>query len=69
MVCVGNICRSPVGERLLAAELEGVTVGSAGLGALVGHPADPLTGSRSNADAFRSGRPRWRFRFRILGTD
>ncbi|TKA98127.1 low molecular weight phosphotyrosine protein phosphatase [Cereibacter changlensis] len=42
VVCVGNICRSPVGERLLAAELEGITVGSAGLGALVGHPADPL---------------------------
>lgn len=44
VVCVGNICRSPVGERLLRARLHDlgsdVTVGSAGIGALVGHPAD-----------------------------
>lgn len=44
VVCVGNICRSPMGESLLqhyvadaGAELR---VASAGLGALVGHPAD-----------------------------
>lgn len=42
VVCVGNICRSPVGERLLAARLPDMTVASAGLGALVGYPADEL---------------------------
>lgn len=44
VVCVGNICRSPVGERLLAARLQSrgaaIAVTSAGIGALVGHPAD-----------------------------
>lgn len=42
VICVGNICRSPVGERLLRAALtdRSVTVSSAGLGALVGHGAD-----------------------------
>jgi protein-tyrosine phosphatase len=40
VVCVGNICRSPVGERLLAAGLPDLSVSSAGLGALVGHAAD-----------------------------
>ncbi len=44
VVCVGNICRSPVGERLLAARLaergSSVAVSSAGIGALVGHAAD-----------------------------
>ena len=42
MVCVGNICRSPMAEALLRHELrgqDGFTVESAGLGALVGHPA------------------------------
>lgn len=46
VVCVGNICRSPMGEYLLrqaAAEAGAVTqVSSAGLGALVGRSADPL---------------------------
>lgn len=41
VVCVGNICRSPAGERLLQAALPEVEVGSAGLGAVVGAPADP----------------------------
>jgi protein-tyrosine phosphatase len=40
VVCVGNICRSPVGERLLQRQLPGLKVASAGIGALVGHPAD-----------------------------
>ena len=42
VVCVGNICRSPMAEALLRRELrgqDGFTVESAGLGALVGHPA------------------------------
>lgn len=37
-VCVGNVCRSPVGERLLAKQLpEGFAVSSAGVGAMVGY--------------------------------
>ncbi|SNS30207.1 low molecular weight protein-tyrosine-phosphatase [Antarctobacter heliothermus] len=44
VVCVGNICRSPVGERLLSARLRNcgssISVSSAGIGALVGHCAD-----------------------------
>ena len=42
VVCVGNICRSPMAEALLLRELrgqDGFTVESAGLGALVGYPA------------------------------
>ena len=42
VVCIGNICRSPMGQILLADALPGVTVTSAGIGALVGHPADPV---------------------------
>ena len=42
VVCVGNICRSPVGERLLARELPAVRVTSAGLGAVVGSGADDV---------------------------
>ncbi len=44
VVCVGNICRSPMGEALLARELaynSAVRVSSAGIGALVDRPADP----------------------------
>lgn len=44
VVCVGNICRSPVGERLLSYRLNErgakIDVSSAGIGALVGHEAD-----------------------------
>lgn len=43
VVCVGNICRSPMAEALLKSALrgqDGITVESAGLGALVGYPAD-----------------------------
>lgn len=42
-LCIGNICRSPLAQALLARELPGHTVWSAGLGALVGEPADPLS--------------------------
>ncbi|WP_297791904.1 low molecular weight protein-tyrosine-phosphatase [uncultured Marinobacter sp.] len=41
VLCVGNICRSPVAEALLKANLPGKTIESAGLGALVDHEADP----------------------------
>lgn len=40
VVCVGNICRSPTGERLLKSYHPTLTVNSAGLGALVGKGAD-----------------------------
>ena len=44
VVCVGNICRSPMAEYLLRQTTEenglDVVVSSAGLGALVGHSAD-----------------------------
>lgn len=42
VVCIGNICRSPMGEALIAAALPHLEVTSAGVGALVGQPADPL---------------------------
>ncbi|WP_372882050.1 protein tyrosine phosphatase [Psychromonas sp.] len=41
VVCVGNICRSPIGELLLQKHLPHLEVNSAGLAALVGRPADP----------------------------
>lgn len=40
VVCTGNICRSPIGERLLRKRLPGVKVKSAGVHGLVKHPAD-----------------------------
>lgn len=43
MVCVGNICRSPMAEALLRARLAGrpgASVESAGIAALIGRPAD-----------------------------
>ena len=42
VVCVGNICRSPTGERLFKRALPDLDVRSAGLGALVGHAADRM---------------------------
>lgn len=43
VVCIGNVCRSPVGERLLRAALPGLSISSAGLHAMSGAPADPDT--------------------------
>jgi len=41
VVCIGNICRSPMAEALLRkATHDNVHVHSAGIGALVGYPAD-----------------------------
>lgn len=44
LVCTGNICRSPIAEEILRRGLDNarVRVGSAGTGALVGAPADPM---------------------------
>ncbi|NUA29691.1 low molecular weight protein-tyrosine-phosphatase [Cupriavidus basilensis] len=41
VVCIGNICRSPMAEELLRQALPGRTIFSAGIGALVGKPAEP----------------------------
>ncbi|MBA5237956.1 protein tyrosine phosphatase [Pectobacterium aroidearum] len=48
VVCVGNICRSPTGERLLKQALPAKKVASAGLGALVGKPADAMATDVAN---------------------
>src|ERR1700761_1933732 len=42
VVCIGNICRSPMAEGLLRTRLRHVRVESAGLAALIGHPADAI---------------------------
>lgn len=42
VVCVGNICRSPSGEYLLKHLLPNKEIASAGVGALVGRPADAM---------------------------
>ena len=41
VVCVGNICRSPMAEALLKQHFPEKNIDSAGVGALVGHGADP----------------------------
>ncbi|RMI00423.1 low molecular weight protein-tyrosine-phosphatase [Stutzerimonas nitrititolerans] len=42
IICVGNVCRSPVAEVLLTQKLQGTnrSISSAGIGALVGNPMD-----------------------------
>ncbi|VUT02149.1 protein tyrosine phosphatase [Klebsiella spallanzanii] len=40
VVCTGNICRSPIGERFLRRELPNKRIDSAGTGALIDHEAD-----------------------------
>ncbi len=40
VICIGNICRSPMAEGILRATLPEVNVASAGIGALIGQPAD-----------------------------
>lgn len=42
IICVGNICRSPMAEGLMKASLPGWAISSAGMGALVGQPAEPV---------------------------
>lgn len=51
VVCTGNICRSPIGERLLRQHLPGKQVTSAGIFGLEGHPAD----AEAQAVALRHG--------------
>jgi protein-tyrosine phosphatase len=40
VVCIGNVCRSPMAQALLAEKLPAWRVQSAGLDALIGAPAD-----------------------------
>ncbi|HCH7883663.1 protein tyrosine phosphatase [Raoultella ornithinolytica] len=40
IVCTGNICRSPIGERYLKILLPSKKIDSAGTGALINHEAD-----------------------------
>ncbi|MEB4800920.1 low molecular weight phosphotyrosine protein phosphatase [Acinetobacter soli] len=40
VVCIGNICRSPMAEYLLKAEYPELHIESAGIAAMVGHGAD-----------------------------
>jgi protein-tyrosine phosphatase len=42
VVCIGNICRSPMAEGLIRQSVPGVQISSAGMSALVGHGADPI---------------------------
>ena len=46
VVCIGNICRSPMGEALLRAGVDArehkIKISSAGLGTINGQPADPI---------------------------
>jgi protein-tyrosine phosphatase len=42
IVCVGNICRSPVAEALLRAQLPDHAISSAGISAVVGSDVDPV---------------------------
>jgi len=42
VVCIGNICRSPMAEGLLKRDLSKIKISSAGLDAMVGYGADPI---------------------------
>jgi protein-tyrosine phosphatase len=48
VLCIGNICRSPMAEALLRQALPEAVICSAGLQALSGHPADPLAAEVMN---------------------
>lgn len=41
VVCTGNICRSPIGERMLRKNFPDKKIDSAGTGAMINMPADP----------------------------
>ncbi len=40
VVCIGNICRSPMAEYLLKQQYPNLQIASAGISGLIGHPAD-----------------------------
>lgn len=41
IVCIGNICRSPMAEYYLKYNFQSLDISSAGIHALAGHSADP----------------------------
>lgn len=41
VICTGNICRSPMGERILQRHIQAIAVSSAGTHGLSGQPAEP----------------------------
>ena len=43
VLCLGNICRSPMAEGFLKRELPDRIIMSAGITAMIGYPADPLS--------------------------
>ena len=43
VVCIGNICRSPMAEFFLKQQHPDLNIESTGISAMVGHPADPKT--------------------------
>lgn len=40
VLCIGNICRSPLAEAILKKNFPNISISSAGLSAMVGSPAD-----------------------------
>ncbi len=50
VVCVGNICRSPMAAALLAREYPQKHINSAGVSALIGYPADEKASAVMAAD-------------------
>ncbi|WP_327021791.1 MULTISPECIES: arsenate reductase/protein-tyrosine-phosphatase family protein [unclassified Klebsiella] len=51
VICTGNICRSPIGERLLREKFPDKKIDSAGVGALVNHPADDMAVKVANKNS------------------
>lgn len=64
VVCIGNICRSPMGEALLKQRAQQLgwplSVSSAGIAAMVNHPADPMTQELLREEGMDSGAHRAR---------
>jgi protein-tyrosine phosphatase len=52
VICVGNICRSPLAEGLMAKQLPQIQVSSAGLAAVVGASADPKSAQIARVNGF-----------------
>lgn len=50
VVCVGNICRSPLGERMLATACPDLNVASAGIAAVADHGADDSVAEIASAN-------------------
>ncbi|MDN6181047.1 MAG: low molecular weight phosphotyrosine protein phosphatase [Halomonas subglaciescola] len=65
VVCIGNICRSPVAAAMLAKALPERTIESAGLGALAGQGVEPTARALGEAE----GLPLSDHRARQLSTD